>query len=164
MFGRRVTYLLIGVLAIGLVVGSLYVIMRPEDADCTDHSEHVGRNRDHASSALENHDGSETLGAGHGYGRVRLTLEGQVVEMGDGEIVLRTVDRGLVTAHVGPSWYWDRNGYEINVGDAVKVIGLERDGEFAVVGIENETTGQAVTLRDDDGHPAWAAHGWKRAV
>jgi hypothetical protein len=87
-----------------------------------------------------------------------VTLEGRVVAH-DEELILETGDDQVLEVHTGPQWYWDENGYQVAVDDQVSVTGFEHEGEFEAGQIENETSGQLILLRDEDGRPLWSGRG-----
>jgi hypothetical protein len=89
-----------------------------------------------------------------------LTIEGHVVEA-DHELLIETADGQMLEVHTGPEWYWDENGYVVDVGDEVRIEGYYHDGEFEAGQIENLSTGQLILLRDTDGRPLWAGRGRK---
>ena len=106
-------------------------------------------------------DGSgRNSGAGQGRnGTVRNveweTLTGEVVIV-DGEITIQTAE-GDVLIGMGQSAY--REGFALEVGDEITVLGFHEDGEFKARTIENLTTGETITLRDETGRPMWSGQG-----
>jgi hypothetical protein len=87
-----------------------------------------------------------------------LTLSGEVIARVDDELTIQTADGELVV-HLGPEWYWDAEGIGLSAGDQVQVTGFYEEDEFEVARVENTTTGESVTLRDDSGRPLWAGRG-----
>ena len=87
-----------------------------------------------------------------------VTVGGRV-QSHDEELLLETGDGQVLEVHSGPQWYWDENDYLVTAGDQVQVAGLEHEGEFEAGQIENETTGQRIVLRDEDGRPLWSGRG-----
>ncbi len=91
------------------------------------------------------------------------TFSGTALSL-DHELILDT-DAGEVTVHLAPEWYWEAQGIPLSPGDRVSVQGFYESAEgvdetsFEVGRVENLTTGQAVTLRDDAGHPLWSGRG-----
>jgi hypothetical protein len=51
------------------------------------------------------------------------------------------------------------SGFTSNVGDSVTLYGFYEDGDFEVIRINNLTTGQTTTLRDESGRPGWSGGG-----
>jgi hypothetical protein len=101
----------------------------------------------------------ESKGSGEGYAATEwLTVGGEVIARVDDELTIQTAD-GQMVAHLGPEWYWETEGIALSAGDRVQVIGFYEGDEFEVVGVENITTGESVTLRDDSGRPMWAGRG-----
>ena len=233
MTKRSLTIAIIGVLAVGLVAGSVYVVLRPEevhaegsrggrwnetavteargadlrdlqndkrgygrgeagcDEDCDEehHKEQareivMGRGRE-ASDLLDRRGGGgyssdrgramgEVLGQSEGgssgsqnawYAGEDLewvTVEGQVLAIDGGDLTLLSSDGREILCGTGPEWYWDESGHQVNVGDELRVTGCDHDDEFAVGQIENLTTGEVITLRDEQGRPGWAGRGWRK--
>lgn len=85
-------------------------------------------------------------------------MSGVVVARVDDELTIQTAD-GEMVVHLGPEWYWDAEGIGLSAGDQVQVTGFYEGDEFEVAGVENTTTGESVTLRDDSGRPMWAGRG-----
>ena len=98
-------------------------------------------------------------GDGEGYADTEwLTVSGEVVALVDGELTLETADGELV-AHLGPEWYWDAEGIVLDAGDSVSLTGFFEGDEFEAASVENTTTGESVSLRDESGRPMWAGGG-----
>jgi len=87
-----------------------------------------------------------------------VTVEGVVVAH-DEELLLQTTDEQLFEVHSGPQWYWEEQGYQVNVGDELRVTAIADDGGLEAGQIENQTTGQRIELRDETGRPLWAGRG-----
>ena len=80
------------------------------------------------------------------------TLTGTVTVV-DNEIAVQTAE-GKVIVGLGQSSY--REGFALDVGDQVTITGFYEGDEFKAGTIENLTTGQSITLRDQAGRPMWA--------
>jgi len=115
--------------------------------------------------------GEQLQGQGQGAGRyaapdvvghvdVWETLSGVVTAVGS-EITVQT-DEGAVLVGLGQAWYRDEAGFVIEVGDEVVVSGFYEDGEFKAGTVENSTTGETLTLRDETGRPMWAGQGQRK--
>jgi len=182
---KSLTIAVIAVLAVGLVVGSVYVVLRPEE----EHRQAGLTSRELLTQSKGADDGSESVPAvgelpadpvtvqqerggqegvlqgqnawWAGEDQEWITLEGQVTALLGGEFVLR-VDGNVIKCGTGPEWHWDENGYQVNVGDELRVTGVEHDDEFSVRQIENPSTGEVITLRDEQGRPGWAGRGWRQ--
>jgi len=106
-------------------------------------------------------DGSgRNSGAGQGRNEtVRIveweTLTGKVTIVDD-EITIQTAE-GQVLIGMGQSAY--REGFGLEAGDEITVLGFHEDGEFKARTVENLTTGETITLRDETGRPLWAGQG-----
>ncbi|HET90094.1 MAG TPA: hypothetical protein ENN99_05040 [Chloroflexi bacterium] len=208
MVSRAIGIGLVVTLALALVGGSAYILLRPAEAaeghSSAGQSQGQGRTTNPSSqdgSVISNGNGNgagnsgrtdqgpawgqgqgRSQGAGGGgIGRERepgnplpheaadylpeswVTISGSVVSL-DHDLTLET-DTGEMTVHVGPEWYWEAQGILLSPGDRVVVSGFyeSREGmaepSFEVGRIESLTTGEAVSLRDDSGHPLWAGRG-----
>ena len=82
------------------------------------------------------------------------TISGKVVEASDNDLTLQTTS-GTVEIGLGPIWYWEAHGITLNKGDSVIVKGFQAD-EFEPGQVIDETTGESVTLRNNEGMPLWA--------
>lgn len=101
----------------------------------------------------------ESKGSGEGYPATEwLTVNGEVIALVDDELTIQSAD-GEMVVHLGPEWYWEAEGIALSAGDQVQITGFYEGDEFGVARVENTTTGQSVTLRDDSGRPMWAGRG-----
>lgn len=115
--------------------------------------------------------GSGGLGECHGGGAGPVdivTTEGVVVAMNLGfslqypSITIARADGSKVTLVLGPYRYLVENGFEIAMGHRVRAeafLTTWPDNTYAVVLLENLTTGVTLTLRTDDGKPLWVQYG-----
>ncbi len=104
--------------------------------------------------------GGRISGAGQGRNEtVRIveweTLTGEVIIV-DGDITIQTAE-GQVLVGMGQSAY--REGFGLEVGDEITVLGFHEDGEFKAGTVENLTTGETIVLRDETGRPMWSGQG-----
>jgi len=86
-----------------------------------------------------------------------VVLHGIVVaytEDGENALTIQTDAGETLEMGLGPSGYWLAHGIAFSPGDEVNVRGFYNE-EFELASIENLTTGESVTLRDDDGIPLW---------
>ena len=86
------------------------------------------------------------------------TIEGVVIALLDDELTVETANSEL-TVHLGPEWYWEREGIAVETGDQVEVTGFYEDGTFKLAELENLASDQTVVLRDETGRPLWAGRG-----
>jgi len=155
---------LVSLLALALVGGSAYVLLRSSEGP-TLRVAHGPGGPDHRDA----HGEAEGSRQGHGRGsgpecdgeehpaEAWTTVTGTVVGL-EPELVLQT-EEGEVVVHLGPEWYRDAQGLALEVGDQVAVTGFfEHDGLEAAQ-VDNLTTGQSLTLRTETGQPLWAGHG-----
>jgi hypothetical protein len=208
-------YGVVGLLAVALVAGSAFILLRPADAEAEQGRGYVaaaqaGNGNGRGARSLEQGGfgaGSQGLGSGgngggtgasgrgqgvgqsegqgrgqgqsEGQGRGQgagngiqsgesagleqhpadtwIALSGTVVAVDD-ELTVRT-EEGEVVAGTGPTWYWDENGLVLEPGDEVVLHGFYEDGEFKLGSVENLSTGDAFTVRDEIGRPLWAGRG-----
>jgi hypothetical protein len=87
------------------------------------------------------------------------TVEGTVVSLDDGELVVATADGQEITVKLGPSWYWAEQDFPLAAGDQVTLTGFYDGDDFEVGQIVNKASGQTLTLREADGRPRWAGRG-----
>jgi hypothetical protein len=85
-------------------------------------------------------------------------VEGRVVATED-ELILETAGGETMVVHVGPEWYREQHGYQITAGDQLAVRGFYWEGGFEAGQIDNQTTGQVIELRDENGFPLWGGRG-----
>lgn len=83
------------------------------------------------------------------------TLTGTVTAV-DGEVTVKTAG-GEVLVGMGQAAYWE--GFVLEVGNQVSVVGFFEDGEFKAQTVENLTLGGTIVLRDSSGRPMWAGGG-----
>jgi hypothetical protein len=78
-------------------------------------------------------------------------------------LVLKTASEE-VAVHLGPGWYLDKHGLKIAAGDHVEVRGsrVTFEGKPAIIAAEIKKGEQSLTLRDDNGLPAWRGQGAPR--
>lgn len=64
--------------------------------------------------------------------------------------------------HLGPAWYLDEQGFEVETGDRIEVRGSRIDfaGTPALIAAEVTKGEETFTLRDENGVPVW--QGWRR--
>jgi hypothetical protein len=183
MWKDRVALIVVALLGVALLIGSVYVVLRPEGvrADSgrygqgrTESAAAAGYRRGGAYGLAETAPNAGSLGRGQGNGAGTqsnqrasanldwMTIEGAVTafEMADGaELTVRTADGQDVAVGGGPSFYWTEQGHSLDGGARVAVTGYYEDGEFKAVEIQNHDTGETLILRDASGRPMWAGRG-----
>ncbi len=175
---RILALVLVCVLAVALIGGSAYILLRSDEASANSGEQHgQGNGRSGAGSAgWENAAGDGYRGGSNGNGQGKrgangtaaapladrpaetwLVLTGTVTAFEDGVLTVETAD-GVLEAHLGPTWYSE--GMAVAVGDQVAVTGFfDEDGEFEVAAVENLSTGEDIALREESGRPLWAGKG-----
>jgi hypothetical protein len=80
---------------------------------------------------------------------------------GYGVHVILKSDAGEIAVHLGPSWFLDQQGLKVAQGDQIEVRGsrITFDGKPAIIAAQVKKGSQSVTLRDDNGLPAWRGQG-----
>ena len=90
-----------------------------------------------------------------------ITIEGEVVKVQHPLAELKASDGKTYTMRLGPLWFWNKNKYELKVGEKTEVKGsvAEENGKlylFPSTIIQNKTT---ITLTGDTGQPLWSKSG-----
>jgi hypothetical protein len=83
----------------------------------------------------------------------------QVSRRGQGIGITLKTGSGNVTVHLGPQWYFEREGgLAIKAGDTVEVKGVRsfRRGDEVFIAAEVKKGGDILKLRDEQGVPVWA--------
>lgn len=86
------------------------------------------------------------------------TIAGTVVAFGGGDLTVQT-DEGQLTVNLGPEWYVEATGINLQAGDEIEISGFEEDGVFQVTRIVDQASGETLLLRDETGRPLWAGRG-----
>jgi hypothetical protein len=106
---------------------------------------------------------TDAPGDGTGTGQAQvdewLTLQGTVTSVDADTLVVQTDGGEQVTVNNRAWWFAQDQGFATQAGDRVTLTGFYEDGDFEVGQIDDLTTGQTVTLRDDSGRPSWAGRG-----
>jgi len=85
------------------------------------------------------------------------TLTGVVVSIDGQSMVVDTAEQGEMTLQLGEMGFAESQNVALNPGDRVTVFGFESENGLLQVGqVNNETTGEALMLRDPNGRPLWA--------
>ena len=76
-------------------------------------------------------------------------------------LTLKT-DKETISIHLGPAWYIENQDIKIEVGDKIEVKGsrITYAEQPAIIAAEIKKGDETLTLRDENGFPAWA--GWRR--
>jgi hypothetical protein len=75
-------------------------------------------------------------------------------------LTLKT-DQGSLLVHLGPAWYLDEKKFAVKVGDTVEATGskVTLDKQPALIAREVKANGVTLTLRNEQGLPAWRGMG-----
>jgi len=85
-----------------------------------------------------------------------LHFTGQVVEVRDNQLTFRDQDGVQHEAMLGPPWWWEENGIELQPGDAIELAGFDSEEHMEVNWIKNLRTDVRIDLRTPSGMPVWA--------
>ena len=75
-------------------------------------------------------------------------------------VTLKT-DQGSLMVHLGPGWYLDEKKFAVKVGDTVEATGskVTLNNQPALIAREVKANGVTLTLRNEQGLPAWGGMG-----
>ncbi len=173
---------LIGFLAAGAVIRTLDRTGPAAAAASEETREQTGqgRGRDAEAAGECGVDGPKTEGTdlrGQGNGNADRRATGEQVGAGQAEVdewvqisgAVVAVDAEMLTVQLpdgnqlivdGRAWrYVQEQGFAISVGDEVTLIGFFENGDLEVGQIDDYTSGQTVSIRDESGRPLWAGRG-----
>ena len=73
-------------------------------------------------------------------------------------------DTEILSVHLGPAWFIERQDIKIEKGDNIEVNGskITFDGAPVIIAAEVKKGDAILTLRDENGFPAWAGMGMGR--
>jgi hypothetical protein len=86
-----------------------------------------------------------------------VTIEGTVVQVS--ELVIETADAQQVQIGLGPNQYREAQGFDLVLGEQLRVSGHWEDGEFKAGEVVKLESGERIVLRDQSGRPMWAGQG-----
>lgn len=174
MLKKIVSYGIVGLLAVALIAGTGYILLRPAEAQEQgsqqggqlgneiwryDQDRGQGRGNGERGVGTGNRGtGGQGQGSGETASVAWRTLTGQVTAV-DQDVTVQTPE-GEVLVGMGQSAYWQ--DFELAVGDEVTLRGFYEDGEFKAGTVENVTNGKTLMLRDESGHPLWASRGERK--
>ena len=112
-------------------------------------------------------DGGSGLDLNQGYDVNTVTsIKGKVITLnvdeGGGPVLIEIrTSSGAVNLVAGPRWYWKDNGIPVTVGDEILAHGAKaegKDGRMYLLAqkLTNQTTGDSLVLRGDDGVAVWS--------
>ncbi|MDJ0708301.1 MAG: hypothetical protein QNJ46_33945 [Leptolyngbyaceae cyanobacterium MO_188.B28] len=101
------------------------------------------------------------------------TISGEVLRViktssrrgqGYGIHLLVQTDEETVEVHLGPEWYLTDQNFNVEPEDAIEVEGarVAYEGAPAIIATEVTKGEEVLTLRDDNGFPAWRGTGMGR--
>ena len=173
MFKKIILWTLLGGLIVLLTAGAINRTMTKSG----DNYAQNGRGKPRWQNQIETTRGGG-LGFGRGYETVDqnsqyspgvaqsgdlewFTLEGQVVDLDSTVLLISLADQDNLEI-TGRAWIFAQEaGYTLQPGDQLLLTGFyETEDHFEVSHIQNQSTGQVLTLRDESGRPMWA--GWRR--
>jgi len=171
MAKKLLGYGIVGLLALVLIVGSIYIVLSSSGTRSgRGQSRAVEASTESVPAQERGRGQSDTPGTGYRGGQGEIvpgdgipvagtlrTLRGVAVEA-DNDLVLRT-ESGDVLVGLGPAHYREQAGFTIQIGDELEVSGFDEAAEFKAASVYDLTTGARITLRDSSGHPMWAGQG-----
>ena len=93
-----------------------------------------------------------------------ILIIGEVVANEGNMLTLLDAGGALVEAMLGPPWFWTENGIPLNPGDQIELEGFESPDHMEVNWLVNQTTGQMIHLRTEEGTPVWSSGGDEPSV
>lgn len=77
-------------------------------------------------------------------------------------LTMRTA-KGVLSVHLGPSWFVDRQAMKVSPHDLIEVTGspVVYEGKPALLAAEVRKGGERMRLREADGLPLWRASGMR---
>jgi hypothetical protein len=120
----------------------------------------AGSGRNAQSATLP---GNGTLGDQSGAGQAQVDgwheIEGSVVHVEADTLTVLTTDGSEIVLEGRPWRFAQEQGFSAQIGDTLTLIGFYEGDEYEVGLINDATSGQAVTLRNESGRPMWAGRG-----
>lgn len=105
----------------------------------------------------------DSVGDGLGQGQAEvtewLTFQGSVTSVNSSELIAILSGGEQISLYGRPWWFIQEQGGVYQVGDQVTIVGFYEAGELEVGQIVNNTTGQSISVRDENGRPLWAGQG-----
>jgi hypothetical protein len=167
MVKKILGYGIVGLLALALIVGTVYIVLSPSHtrtaqrqnrtAESVPEQERERVQNDTAGTGYRGGQNATLAGGGTPIDSTWLTVHGVVMEI-DTDLVLRT-ETGDFLVGLGPAYYREQAGFTIRPGDELEISGFNEVEEFKAATVQNSTTGTSIVLRDEGGHPMWAGQG-----
>jgi hypothetical protein len=88
-----------------------------------------------------------------------ITVEGMITAMAQNTLTVQTTDGAVYVLSLGRSGFAAEQDVPFAIGDQVKVIGYDNNGQFRAGEIDNLTQGGRLMLLDPNGRPLWAGPG-----
>jgi hypothetical protein len=102
-------------------------------------------------------------GSGAGCGEAQVDewvrLQGTVASVGEDALVMLLDSGEQLTVENRPWWFAQEQGFSARAGDEVVLDGFYEDDHFEVGQLNNETSEQTVSIREESGRPLWAGRG-----
>lgn len=116
-----------------------------------------GQSQEHANGS------GETAGEGEARVDMWVPREGAVTSVSEDMATVMLAD-GEELIIEGRAWsFAQEQGWTVGVGDQLKLSGFFEGETFETGQIDNLSTGQSVTLREESGRPLWAGRGRRAA-
>ena len=171
MLKKILGYGVVGLLALTLVGGTVFIVASPSGTRTEQGQSHIVE-ASAESVPVQERGRAQTDTAGTGYrggqnntplddnimiDSALLTVRGIATEV-DNDLILRT-ESGDLLVGLGPAHYREQAGFAIRTGDELEINGFNEDDEFKAVNVQNLTNGMSIVLRDSGGRPMWAGQG-----
>jgi len=88
-----------------------------------------------------------------------ITLQGTVTAVDANLLEVTTSDGKVIVVENRAWWFATEQGFMLELGDTVSLVGFYEDVDFEAGSITNLGTSQTVSLRDADGRPLWSGRG-----
>jgi hypothetical protein len=86
--------------------------------------------------------------------------EGNVISMDSSMILVETVEGSEIVIEGRALLFMQDSGFVTSIGNTLSITGFYEDDEYKVATIVDQTTDEAIVVRDDGGRPGWAGNGW----
>lgn len=171
MLKKILGYGIVGLLALTLIAGTVYIVLGPSETRTEQGQSHtVEASAESVPVQERGRAQTDTAGAGYRGGQndtpvgdgtpidsALLTVRGIATNV-DNDLILST-ESGELLVGLGPAHYREQAGFSISVGDELEISGFNENDEFKAASVQNLTNGLSIVLRDGDGRPMWAGQG-----
>lgn len=86
-------------------------------------------------------------------------MSGDVVTVEGNVLTFLGAGGTLVEAMLEPPWFWSESGIPVSPGDQIELEGFESPDHMEVNWLINQSTGQTIRLRTEEGMSVWSSGG-----